>query len=280
MRLNPNAETYEEVLKYFEERTIQLYLDGFVLMHIEKVSNLGVVATYYRDGKEYQSFYLYLSKRGKGIYQRVVKEYGWKIVTSIDCGLSTYLKSKKIPHIIALSFTQCPEYKIIQNHYGIDCAKRSGRPFMNHIDEGLAILKWIGSSVSAKKAYCLHPIYQSDEALSEFGKKNMRDINIFGIDSDVIVNAVEYRSVANSYLSSRKINSLDQIKLSPLEDVNKMLIADKIQNRKDFEIYHKGKHEKSHQLESYFINWMVRLGVSENMYNDYKNRLDVKLQII
>jgi hypothetical protein len=69
------------------------------------------------------------------------------------------------------------------------------------------------------------------------------------------------------------INSLDDIRLSPLKDVNDMLIADKIQNRKDFELYHLGTHDRSEQLDQYFKNWLEKLEVSEDFYNETKSFL-------
>jgi len=44
---------------------------------------------------------------------------------------------------------------------------------------------------------------------------------------------MEYRSVANDYLSTRIISDVQEIRLSPLPDVQDMLIADKVQNYKD-----------------------------------------------
>jgi hypothetical protein len=70
---------------------------------------------------------------------------------------------------------------------------------------------------------------------------------------------MEYRRVANAYLSKREIKSLDDIELSPLHEVNQMLWADKLQNQKDFRLYHMGKHERSDILEQYFINWINKL---------------------
>jgi hypothetical protein len=58
------------------------------------------------------------------------------------------------------------------------------------------------------------------------------------VDKRVLLLAVEYRNIANEYLSHKP--STNDVHLSPIKDVNTMLIADKIQNRKDFEIYHKG----------------------------------------
>ena len=50
-------------------------------------------------------------------------------------------------------------------------------------------------------------------------------------------------------------------------------IADKIQNRKDFELYHELTHPRSKELIQYFKNWLEKLGVSEEAYQEYKKRL-------
>ena len=162
------------------------------------------------------------------------------------------------------------EYTLIKNFYGDNKAKRSGVLLMNHIDEGLIILDKINASFIAKKAYCLHPIIQSDEAVVKtVDTKFLRN----DIDANVIITAMEYRSVANDYLSTRTITDINEIKLSPLKDVNDMLIADKIQNRKDFEMYHIRTHPRSEELCRYFENWFVRLGITHDLYSDCLNIL-------
>ena len=83
--------------------------------------------------------------------------------------------------------------------------------------------------------------------------------------------AIEYRNIANAYLSFKP--SEYDFQLSPLEDVNTMLIADKIQNSKDFEIYHKGTHPRSERLEEYFGQWLKKLGVSEEKYREVTGNL-------
>lgn len=174
------------------------------------------------------------------------------------------LKELKLKEDMRNEFKQYKEYEIISNYYGDKMAKRSGVHLMNHIDEGLCILEKIGASEIAKRAYCLHPIFQSDESLIE----GYSSLDLSGIESSVIIAVMEYRSVANEYLSYRKVESLDEIRLSPLKDVNDMLIADKIQNRKDFEIYHKGIHLRSSELDLYFDNWMKKLGISSEFYDE------------
>jgi hypothetical protein len=291
MRLNHNAETFEEICQYFHERSIQMILDGYELLRITEYEEV-VVASFTKekangDDEIFYSIFVPPSQRGKGHYEKYALEIipkeqkvdSIKIVTSYDCDIVSFLKKKEIPYTICLGFTDSLEYQIINEYYGQDCAKRSGVPFMNHIDEGLAILHMIGASLEAKKAYCLHPIYQSDETIKEFGTKDMRNKNVFGISANVITNAVEYRWVANNYLST-KINPWwklwkknEPIKLSVLKDVNDMLIADKVQNRKDFELYHKGTHKRSRELDIYFKMWLEALGVSEKDYIIYKNIL-------
>lgn len=274
MRLNRNTETFEEVVKFLHEKTIQLYLDGFLITNIEKVSNLGVVATYFRDNKEYHIFYLYPSKRGKGIYERVVKEYNWTILVGVGSDLLQYVIKKRLKFRVVLNFTETREYKIIEDYYK-DKYHSNGVSFMKHIDEGLAIMKWMGTSESAKKSFCLHPIYQSEKSIKDFGIKDLSD-NKLKLDSNIITNVLEFRRIDNLYTNDMRISSPGDIKISTLDEVNQMLIADKIQNRKEFENYYDGNEDFS----MYLINWFRKLDINENMYRDYKSRLDINSQLI
>jgi len=160
-------------------------------------------------------------------------------------------------------------YQRIAEFYGDEIAERSGVRKMNHIDEGLLILDTLRAKGRVKDAYCLHPMFQDDNYL----RRSFRFAS--DIDSRTILLVMEYRSVANDYLSTKEL-SVDQIRLSPLTEVNLMLIADKVQNRKDFELYHEGKHERSKELAQYFRNWLERLGVSEEEYNCLKSLISRK----
>jgi hypothetical protein len=154
------------------------------------------------------------------------------------------------------------EYKLISAHYRDKVAKRSQVPLMNHINEGLVVLDRISATDQAKRAFCLHPIVQTDEDL----KANYPMV-ASTCDAWVVMLAIEYRSVANEFLSDKVVGAtFDDIRLSPLFEVNEMLIADKIQNRKDFEQYHLGTHARSDELDKYFKIWLQRLGVSKEMY--------------
>ncbi len=162
------------------------------------------------------------------------------------------------------------EFDLIKSFYGNRSAKRSGVPLINHIKEGLLILEDLGASKNAKGAFCLHPIFQADEALVNANKQDWS-----AVSSEVLILVLEYRKVANAYLSFREITDISEIELSPLREVNLMLIADKVQNRKDFEKYHKGSHPRSNELDAYFKNWLTRLGISEERYEQLKHKLEV-----
>lgn len=149
-------------------------------------------------------------------------------------------------------------YELIKTYYGNNTAKRSGVPLINHIDEGLAILDKLGADQVTKDAYCLHPLLQSDEALLKSDLINFTDVPV-----KAIILAMEYRRVANSYLSKNQVSEFVGFSLP---EVRQMLIADKVQNYRDFLIYHAGVHERSRELHIYFNNWFDLLGID---YLDY-----------
>jgi hypothetical protein len=150
---------------------------------------------------------------------------------------------------------QSRAYIAVSEFYGGQRAKRSQVPMMNHINEGLVILYEFNASGYAMEAFCLHPLIQRDEDL----KKNW-PLKDQGLDAALL--AMEYRSVANAYLSHHQMPA-EGIRLSPLSDVNDMLIADKVQNLKDFRIYHENSHPRSSRLAEYFKQWLDALGVPE-----------------
>jgi hypothetical protein len=156
-------------------------------------------------------------------------------------------------------------YAAIAAFYGDRKAARSGVPLIEHIDQGIALLGAIDASARAKQAFCIHPLVQDDAALLAA----LHDDSVFALhhaDPDVVVVAMEYRRVANAYLSHHCRNADDAIELSCLDEVNQMLIADKVQNRKDFELYHLDRHANSALLDLYFSNWLRRLGISDERY--------------
>lgn len=256
MRFNKNATTNTEALEYVNNRAKQLLRLGYRMVQSTlEIKEWGLSVFFEKGDDLFQVIYLLEQFRGSGKYKSLVKG---TILTSYQCNIEEYLRRHKIPYVIE-NLTPYLEYRYIQEYYGDGKANRSGVYFMNHIDEGLAILNHIEASSAAKKAFCLHPIVQTDDALLEAYKS---DGDYTGVSHKALLLAMEYRSVANEYLSTRTIKSIDEIRLSPLKDVNDMLIADKVQNCKDFELYHIKTHPRSKELEEYFDNWFDRLGVN------------------
>lgn len=162
------------------------------------------------------------------------------------------------------------EYLMISKYYGNRVALRSQVPLINHINEGLIILDQIDASDVAKMAFCIHPLLQNDVDL-EINYQTVSNLCY----AKVVMYAMEYRNVANAFLSD-KIPEFQyiQIRMSPIPDVNKMLIADKVQNCKDFWTYHRGTHPRSNELEIYFDKWLQTLGVNEEQYEELCLKID------
>lgn len=163
----------------------------------------------------------------------------------------------------------------IKEFYGNRNAARSGVPLINHINEGCTILSKLGATPEAMDAYRYHPMFQNDSDLVD----NMRYVK--NIDPLIMTLVMEYRNIANQSLSDivemrpnyLKYNAplepqlVRSIKISPLAEVNLMLIADKVQNRKDFIKYHKDTHRRSLELDFYFNCWFNALGVGLTTYS-------------
>lgn len=145
------------------------------------------------------------------------------------------------------------EYKLISKIYGDRKARRSRVPLMNHITEGIKILQHIGAHTETIQAYCLHPVVQSDTDFKKSLTREMKHIN-----PHAMMLAMEYRTVANSYLSHGKMSDFVGFTCPEIRD---MLIADKVQNYKDFRKYHYGRHSRSRELDEYFNNWFKLLGI-------------------
>lgn len=161
------------------------------------------------------------------------------------------------------------EYAAIARDYGDRRAQRSQLPLIRHIDDGLTILDTIGASAAAQRAFCLHPLLQDDVAYAA----NFPRAHELTDDPHVLALAVEYRCVANAALSTRELAGAADIELSPMAEVNDMLIADKVQNRRDFLRHHLLSHPRSEILERYFALWLERLGISAERYAELTAKL-------
>lgn len=147
------------------------------------------------------------------------------------------------------------EYNIMEEVYNGDRACRSHVPLMNHINEGLAILIALRASEEVQRAFCIHPVVQN----------SMPNVDLSEVPENIIKLATEYRDKANAYLCRPDTDyvetflQVDELVGGMSEACALMLYADKIQNQKDFDMYHKGIHRRSDQLEKYFNNWLVYL---------------------
>lgn len=260
--LNYFADTQEDVDEYLAYRHKQLLKFGVREKSRQVFSTHTNVFYDYKndeDDKLYMAIYIRKSETGKGLYMEVLNDFkndNPHILTLEECKIEEFLRAKKIRYT---SFKHSNAYKFIQMFYGDTVAERSRVPYIYHIDEGLAILKELDSDPDVQEAYCLHPYYQSD---SEFLANVMKHIP--NVSTSAVALAMEYRWVANSYLSKNNISDFVGF---TCPQVREMLIADKVQNYKDFLIHHKDKHPRSDELDQYFNNWFELLEIN---YGDFE----------
>lgn len=172
-----------------------------------------------------------------------------------------------------------PFYHLIQEKYRGKVARRSGVSYMNHIEEGAFILHLLyGSNEELQEAYCLHPIFQSDKLLAQLVSESSAELA--QITPRALVLGMEYRRVANGYTIKNKIREPANIGIGPLEQVHQMLVADKIQNKKDFMKYIYLKYDRpsyrkvsQHGLD-YFDSWLKRLQISPGKYREVVEQLE------
>jgi hypothetical protein len=140
-------------------------------------------------------------------------------------------------------------YNLITAKYGKSVAKRSQVPLINHINEGVDILENMGASEDAIKAFIIHPLFQGNDSLVESGNTITRYIK-----PRVMMLVMEYRRSANSFLPHHQ--KKDYIK-PVFDEVIEMLIADKIQNKKDFLQYQTKETmgDRYDVLDDYFDKW-------------------------
>jgi len=297
IRLNKNANNLQDVTTYYQDRARQILTDGYIWCRecIEVVVDGKPVAakTYFRKAQKsnpnyfdlFISLYIYESARGKGMFERVSNMYGLKhnsnktpFVTIVDCNLERTFTKNRYSFVRAYPLANKStekHYNIISEVYGSRIAERSKIPYMNHVDEGIYILhnKLKVTDGDTVSAYMLHPIFQGDSDLATYGMKYVDQID----NKRVIMLAMEYRNIANAYLSFRQDvteeNLFSSVALSPIPEVNQMLVADKIQNYKDFVKAHKGTHPRSNELETYFLNWFKRLAVDMDFVTETINEL-------
>lgn len=155
-------------------------------------------------------------------------------------------------------------YETIEKHYGETRTKRSGQLYMRHIDEGLKIIQHLGGCEHTQAAFCLHPLLQADADLTKNWQWLANQSHPWPMGL-----AMEYRNIANRFLSPMDdhpgFEDPKKITLSPLHQVNVMLVADKVQNRMDFLDYHRD-HPRFDRIDLYFQVWLKALEIDEAQY--------------
>lgn len=276
LRFPMDADDEAEARRYLENRAIQAVIDGWKFDRAFEVLREGK-ATWglwargrAPEGEWHQTFYVLLRFRAQGRTTALLRERGLPVVTTPDCKLEGFLTKQALPFRTICQFAETPEYRAIAAHYGNGAAERSQFPFMNHIDEGLAVLRELGASDSARRAFCLHPLIQSDTELAA----NWALFDELGIATSSWLLASEYRRIANLTLSQREIGSAAEIDLGPLREVHDMLRADKIQNQKDFLAAHATTHRRREELRRYFRLWLERLEIGTSLRDRCHRAMD------
>lgn len=158
------------------------------------------------------------------------------------------------------------EFKLVWDFYeGFNQrANRSHVSKINHIIEGIGVLEYLNADTQTIRAFCLHPLLQMDDDITK------HILSIEHCSSIAVALAVEYRNCANAYLCRPETDHYtdEDMPNIPLPQVQQMLVADKVQNFKDFLIHHYQTHERNHQLYAYFVNWLTHLGYTQEDFND------------
>lgn len=270
-RFPSEAVTHDDALTYYRNRATQLLCTDWAREGEPERFPWGVHVRLRRGEEVFHSLYVLRDHLGKGHLSRWRAEHPEArfVVMGACAAVTAWLDHKAVPYVVAEPFHGY-EYQAIERFYGDRVAKRSGAWLMNHIDEGLFILKELGASDVARRAYCLHPLLQGDDDLVRSYADGLQR----RVDPDALVLALEYRQFANRHLSHHRAASPEAIALSPLPEVFLMLMADKIQNAKDFERHHATSHPNAPRLKAYFAEWFVRLGIEEDRYRGLVRAID------
>ncbi len=276
-RIPYDATTEEEVIQYFKTRQLQLAHQNYFWDNKLYKNQFGYfIDLISKNCDKYQAFYVLKQDRNKGYSKKLINSLN-KILTINDCRVVSFLESQEKDHTVVNGSFDTLEYKIVEKFYGDGTAKRTGVWFMNHIDEGMIILNHLTKTDASKAGFCLHPLTQDDSNL----EANF-DYLVDTVPSYNLGLSLEYRNIANAYLSKRELKSISEISLSPLKEVNDMLIADKVQNYKDFLLYHKDTHPRAKELDHYFNNWLDKLDCREvfTWFVDFSNQFNKPTEVI
>lgn len=158
-----------------------------------------------------------------------------------------------------------PEWSFVRDLFTINDAHTSkGVPYFEHIQEGVEILEGENADIDIIKAFILHPLFQDNKRWPDL----LDIVHVF--TPKVLVYVMEYRLVAGNHIRKKLKNRNWQIELSPIDGVNLMLKADKIQNYLAFRKNNQDHPEKE-ELEIYFQKWFEALGIDISKYDTKKS---------
>lgn len=159
-------------------------------------------------------------------------------------------------------------------------ALRSSLPYMRHIEQGDALLQFLmrgglskrfSRSIFAEKtilsAWYVHPLFQMDQYLTSGDPLPTKN-------PEIVLLGMEYRHTANAFLTKDVLKN-EMPKKSWNDDVNLMLVVDKVQNWRDARIHLSHRLDKAHsqQLEEYFSRWRQVLGIDEGARKELESVL-------
>lgn len=178
--------------------------------------------------------------------------------------------------------TVSPEYRAIQEHFAARVAHHSGVPLLQHIEEGLVILGELDATEDAMRAFCLHPLFDSDEALIRFGQDYMNSVDA---DPFIVLLVMEYRYRINAWRGTKHScgggsqmgQSHDSLPVpGPLEAVQQMLIATQVHGRKELVRQPlRGRDSPSVDRMLQFDQWLLALGVDSAEYEELCAAVDL-----
>lgn len=281
-RFNSDVFSHTEAGEYYKNRMIQLLpygwsWDGYMTDILGGVE----VTLNHVDKGDFSSAIIFKNETGKGYMQLYFKSNAknpdFRYVTGPMCK-----KMKSWLDYTGISYTEFdpffgPEYLSVQKFYGDTKGHRSGQYYMNHIDEGLFIIRELCKNhphvdlvLEAERAFCLHPLMQ-DDAHFVACKPASRWSN------RALMLTVEYRNIANSYLPKDTYTKTAPKEIVS-EEVKIMLVADKIQNCKDYNLYVRESESatKVAQLDDYFEQWFDVLSVDRKLYEAITDTIQVR----
>ncbi len=172
-----------------------------------------------------------------------------------------------------------PHRRLIETIYASRRTRRSKVPHRNHIDEGLMILQALQATQVEAEAFCLHapaqisyhfgarPTAASYRLTEPQGPRDTWLLQTrFPLAADAVALAWRFAVQAEAFRPNHLNDEIEPPSFTIDTAVRKLLIADKVQNRKDFERYHRDSHPRAPQLTQYFACWFALLEISEHVY--------------